>query len=126
MADAISPALTPEEWAILVHFAPADASHFDAVVSVEGDAVRVSVNVNESVEFVGRSRHALAALALHGMPSGFTREDVTELLGAAQEFEAFARIPGVNPMAVESCLRFARSMKARAAKIAALLPPADG
>lgn len=37
--------------------------------------------------FYGENRHALAALALHGQPFGFTREDVKMLRIAADAYE---------------------------------------
>lgn len=60
-------------------------------------------------------RHALAALALHGLPEGFTREDVEELRWTAIHEES-ADYP------IDGRVERLRSL---AARIEALLPPLD-
>lgn len=57
----------------------------------------------------GKERHALAALALHGQPYGFTRDDVRSLRAAAE------MLGGVSE----------RSLLSVASRVAALLPPQD-
>jgi hypothetical protein len=76
----IAPALTAEEWALRQFYRrerPQRDPHF---VCVDDEGLRV-----ESEEPIGpQNRHALAALALHDQPFGFTREMV-----AALEYQTF-------------------------------------
>lgn len=58
----------------------------------------------------GSGRHALAALALHGQPFGFTREDVAALWFVIQEREGLVGAPQ-------------HTLRSLAERIEALLPP---
>ena len=60
-----------------------------------------------------KDRHALAALALHDHPAGFTWEDVEELRGVAEDYD------GEPAQQVSPTLRYL------ADRIAALLPPRE-
>lgn len=117
MPDPIAPALTPEEW---------ESTGFQ-----QGDNADVELDVRNGMLFVEARRvaadgtdeycpavfrarrHALAALALHGQPFGFTREDI-ELLRAAVILERWEAVPDADEM---------EKLRALAARIAALLPP---
>lgn len=68
----IKPAMTPEEWAAHSDEGPVDGY-------IDWDAGVVDVN-NHYVQEPERFRHALAALALHGQPFGFTWADVDLLM----------------------------------------------
>jgi len=61
-----------------------------------------------------RQLHQAAALALHGQPFGFTRDDVYLLTGLAHQSYAF-RIMAEN----------AAQLRKLAGRIAALLPPEE-
>lgn len=112
MTDAIKPALTAEEWANLPERALsddqtyfADAAH-DIYVghhTFHGDQYEGNILVNERP-------HTLAAIALHGQPFGFTREDVAFLTHVA------LRLPEKKGREIAKSL---------AARIEALLPPED-
>ena len=90
MPDEIKPALTPEEWAVRKR--PQYYQEQPCIrLSSDGKELRLSEDVVRDGEVVDESpwlvvddaasRHALAALALHGQPFGFTREDVKALNG---------------------------------------------
>ena len=71
--EKIQPALAPEDWAkrkvpdeYAVIREPLWDGEADSEVFADG-------------HFTGQDRHALAALALHGQPFGFTRNDVEAL-----------------------------------------------
>lgn len=119
--DGVAAALTPEEWATLplkVYFRPPKwrtalgyshmvdegwgiELHEDGALWVWDDSWAVSLAAGH--------RHAVAAVALHGQPFGFTREDVVALLGMA--------MGGVDPEYQEAVCR------SLASRIEALLPP---
>lgn len=82
----VKPALTAEEWAVggTNNGEVAVTASPDVCVHGEGQSICVDADL----------RHALAALALHNQPFGFTREDVDLLrceerrfMKQAQEFE---------------------------------------
>ena len=106
MSDAITPALSAEEWETL------------CTDRKSNDTIRLSdstggIVVDDGVEggyVVKEDRHALAALALHGQPFGFTRADI-----AAIEDVLVARDS-------HSC-HDSGPLYDLAARIAALLPP---
>lgn len=83
MSDAaIAPALTPEQWDEIRERGGTVAQGRQAGAFTEGhtDAVAVSLHTGFRVGyFEGTARHALAALALHGQPFGFTHEMVKAL-----------------------------------------------
>jgi hypothetical protein len=133
MTDEIRPALTPKEWERGVAY---DAgSESGAYLTPDGQEVRVAVvgafvgSLPTAAQMYERwpmaeSRfgrpHALAALALHGQPFGFTREDVAKCRARAADFEVMAdreRDYGFRETQYE--------WERLAAKIEALLPPEE-
>jgi hypothetical protein len=84
--EEIKPALDAEDWA--VELAEADdfsrtvhpAGDFGGAVFVRDGRIAVTYDNGAAAQFVADDeRHRLAALALHGQPFGFTREDVIAL-----------------------------------------------
>lgn len=111
----VTPALTPEEWATktrngsdpayfpvrtikLAEYSDAEGVWNSLTLKGQGGAVLVN----------HPDLHALAALALHGQPFGFTREDVSDLLW----------IRGTHPD-----IDLGERMTSLANRIEALLPP---
>jgi len=95
----MNPALTSEEWR-------------NQVTRTRGGALRIVVDFGPPANTVQlnddpKMRHALAALALHGQPFGFRREDVAEI-------RKWAKLDGDHPFS---------HMDRIAARIEALLPP---
>lgn len=83
MADALKPALTPDEWRV-VQFSRGvllPLSFADGYRDVDLEAIDAN------------SRHRIAALCLYGQPFGFTREDVEELRQMAEVFRAVTVSP---------------------------------
>jgi hypothetical protein len=133
VSDKVRPALTPEEWSGRGFNRPGveftaherDGTPFRGVaygMSASGGAE--SMEVSDTV-WHGDARHALAALALHGQPFGFTWDDVDRLRRRAADAEAAHDNPE-SPMrgewaVYEEMLAFA----GLADRIAALLPPQD-
>jgi hypothetical protein len=111
----IAPALTAEEWAasgktgagadrgVWVGYWTGGDDGRDRLAIEDGDGAAV-----ETPEM----RHALAALALHEQPFGFTREDVEHLRLVAGQCDALRL--GANHAYV---------LRNLAARLAALLPP---
>ena len=99
MTEPIKPALTPEKWREALRWAP------QRVLCDFGPPVGVHY-VEESV------RHALAALALHGQPFGFAREDVATLRSWIWQDDA-----------VGAGFAMRDRLVSLADRIAALLPP---
>lgn len=97
----IKPALTAEEWGKL-GTRDLDMYHY-------------------LVEWDGRE-HMIAAVALYGQPFGFTREDVKRVRAAAQMLESLLPVAGISDERVMGEVEQLRSL---AARIEALLPPAD-
>lgn len=86
----MKPALTKEEWSRPSVIVQAERygedgmpSHGHAAAEVYAYPNRIEVTSHEygaiAVIDTAEQRHALAALALHGQPFGFTRDDVDEL-----------------------------------------------
>lgn len=68
----MKPALTAEEWA-----GDGAARYEMRGIAIVDDGGATTVDMGTSaLSFVGKERHALAALALYRQPFGFTREDV--------------------------------------------------
>lgn len=123
MSDELKPALTAEEWrrqmrnpyhAFLVNFGRC------------GCGVPRIVNLYDpSVE--PKQSHKLAALALHGQPFGFTREDVKDEGQAYHDAVVAARHAGDRGDEEERqrLKEMARRHLHRADRIEALLPPED-
>jgi hypothetical protein len=108
MSDKVQPALTPEEWAGPV--VPGEPT-----VSRDGECLHMHLYPQMDLLVVGEwgvdARHALAALALHGQPFGFTWADVLLLQGMA----SFLAVHGMDDS----------GMRDVAGRIAALLPPRE-
>lgn len=93
----MAPALTPDEWR-------------DQIANCTKGDPRVS--------------HAVAALALHGQPFGFTRADVSELRAAAKRaLERSVDEVGAFAETDWTMLNTSNRLHALADRIAALLPP---
>ena len=108
MSEPIKPALTPEEWAAMLALEERAASKGERLVEWA---------VDETYEL---DRHGLAALALHGQPFGFSREDVEAIRALARHarvhMERYTEGAPVRPAHIEQAL-------AATDRIAALLPP---
>jgi len=112
----VRPALTAEEWAVREKVSANGRNYVtEQDYTRGGSAPMVYVGDKyESGECIPELRHALAALALHGQPFGFTREDVNELLLYAQ---------GWDRGSLEEQDEIKAHLRSVAARIAALLPP---
>ena len=79
----VVPALSAEEWAN-DWFKFGSGFGGKPQVRVERDRYGLYLEAEENVGALldGAARHALAALALHGQPFGFTREDANLIRGA--------------------------------------------
>jgi len=137
---AVPSALTPEQWETRDYRQRAadidawakgstdrqatdDATEFAAKLGLTtgGDCVIVMSRAHETVLVPPPARHALAALALHGQPYGFTPEDLTQLRRAAEWAASSARAGGASDSARDAAAVIQRV----ATLVAALLPP-DG
>jgi hypothetical protein len=110
MSEKIQPALTPKEWA---RGATDDGT---AYTTAAGEIATMDYALGERA--IVRHPHALAALALHGQPYGFTWEDV-DALRLTLSLAAMGSSDGED---ADACGR-ASSL---ADRIAALLPPREG
>jgi hypothetical protein len=116
MADEIKPALTQQEWADIADDPAWWADRVGEIAAGAGEVLEWRTNHPRP--------HAVAALALHGQPFGFTWEDVDLLRDD---------LTGEHDWAWEGdqrvdCGEFGDVKAARlalAAKIAALLPPRE-
>lgn len=122
--DAIQPALTAEEWAGATKSLHGGGTYIEHAldpglaidlwpdgelcVSDRGDS-------HDSVYFGIKRRHALAALALHGQPFGFTHEDLADLRVVCDAYD-WDSIHGEESDRQDRLPQIL-------AKIAALLPP---
>lgn len=113
MSD-VKPALTAEEWADFESYGVELSEGSDGVL-VQSVSSRGRLDIEPAegtiatVDNEDGSRHALAALCLHGQPFGFTREDV-ELLRAVAD-------------AIQYDPTEDRVLRSLAKRIEALLPP---
>lgn len=104
------PALTPEEWAAALDRYLLRDGYMIGIR--EADRVQLSAGLDDFNDVHGVDRQALAAVALHEQPFGFTWEDVDALRGTAEDYEYRAITP--DPFVELNDL---------ADRIAALLPP---
>lgn len=129
MSDKIEPALTAEEWAnshVERHRSEGLDDYYRPlpVARIDKDGLHLHYRGSAGVTLSEpESRHAAAALALHGQPFGFTREDL-ELVLLARDAGRVTVDDGY-PVYVGRPLTFGEQNRLRdvAAKIEALLPP---
>ena len=125
-----SAALTPDQWQDLDYRQPAraidswretkperrdtdDSTQYVAQMGITYDGcVTLMSRAHERVEVPPPARHALAALALHAQPFGFTHEDVRAVRRVVEESGALS-----------SSTR--ERLRDLAARLAALLPPQE-
>lgn len=137
-ADAIPAALTPEQWQELDYRQPPrvldtwderkperrpddDPTQYLAQMGITYDGrVTLMSRAHERVEVPPPARPALAALALHGQPFGFTHDDVRTLRELADRLGASA------PAGLPAPSDAARRLRDLGDRLAALLPPAAG
>jgi hypothetical protein len=107
MSGQIEPALTGEEWRLML--GREDGWEWMSLKDPDSraDAVEERINGASEPNFAGA-----AALALHDQPFGFTWEDVDLLRGVAGDYEGRG---GLFPAGV--------ALNGLGARIAALLPP---
>jgi hypothetical protein len=95
-----------------------------ARLSEGGEGVVVMSRAHETVVVPPPARHALAALALAGQPFGFTPADVAALHRASEWAGRLARVaPDAGDRAAAG--EAAAVLERVAARVSALLPPAD-
>jgi len=121
--DTVQPALSAEEW---------EKAHGDLNVDAGGnifwgDSVFCIDDDRRAIDLLDRSgefsrRHAVAALALHGQPFGFTHRDLEALSRCADDAERWAAQHGWGDPgdAGYKAMKHVRTIRER---IAALLPP---
>ena len=133
----VSPALTPEQWEARDYRQVArdldvwdeqkperrdadDPTQYVAKIALTYDGcVAMMSRAHEWVSVPPPARRALAALALHEQPFGFTHEDVDRLHRAADALQA----PTGSAAQRGTEARAADVLRSVAARIAALLPP---
>lgn len=118
MSDAIAPALTAEEWKGSINTRALQRPYNPTVphysINFESGWSGICVRAKHSNASLDRSwTHAIAALALHEQPFGFTREDLDELA------LAYAALLNDGQDEVATSVHNIR------ARIAALLPPEE-
>lgn len=113
MSDDVKPALTAEEWA-KDRFETAGTDSYDLSAWRESGTYHLSA-AHCGCEISAEHYHKLAALALHGQPFGFTREDVAAIYRALESHELFRYTMQDEADALESL----------AARIEAMLPPEE-
>ena len=113
-----APALTPEQWAALAVRDEDGAS----ALRLEGTALYVDEQGYNP--WGGGHRHALAALALHGQPFGFTWEDHDRHQRMSLRARGRRLVTGIEEER-EALWAEAAWHDSMAARIAALLPPRD-
>lgn len=122
MSEKIEPAMAPEQWAEMRYEEHGHGRQEPTFVAWVGDdftGTGYFATHTDAPESQARptqaGRHALAALALHGQPFGFTRED--EALVREMEGSEWDRLPP------EMYREYAQRIRSLATRIAALLPP---
>ena len=128
--DLFTPALTAEEWRTAeVRREGKGTYEVDVLaLSPDGRSLRLASEADGELVVVPESeRHAVAALALHGQPFGFTHQDVEDETDVADYCDAMARQnEDAGQTAAAATFRaLGRRHRVRAAKIAALLPPKE-
>lgn len=115
MSEEMKPALTPDEWERFAADRPSLSVEKFRDLFIGRPTRNMSVRIRgDHVQLVEADEcHALAALALHGQPFGFTHEDVYLLEDEARWY-AERQLPDVKQAA---------ALRSLAARIAALLPP---
>ena len=126
MTDEIQPALTSEQWE---HKALApDRIGRTTHWHLWGDDLEREKDCNgynETVSIWSEERHAIAALALHDRPYGFTHDDVALLQRAENDEAQWAySYRGAGNGIAERHDQRAAAYRSLASRIAALLPPA--
>lgn len=119
MSD-LKPALTPEEWQEMLGRGWADSS--SRLGNVQRDTVTGDVVCYPSGEgfwMDSPMRHAIAALALHCQPFGFTNADVVNLKRIGNDYVAWAN----DSDHLERDIEWGFSLLRLAVRIEALLPP---
>ncbi len=110
MPDDVKPALTAEEWEG-ERFETCGADTYDLTAWRDAGAYHISA-AHCGCEISREHFHKLAALALHGQPFGFTREDVWWIRAINENWA----------IDFDGLHKWAASMQSR---IEALLPPED-
>ena len=127
----IAPALTPEEWrSKTVRRAGQGTYEADVIALAEdGRTLRLASEADGELVLVPEGeRHAVAALALHGQPFGFSAQDVedeTDVAAYCDKMAAEHQAMG-NDATASTFTMLGERHRVRAAKIAALLPPRGG
>lgn len=122
MTNETAPALTDAGWREVLEIGA--TCMYPGADMVVGDTphsdLRIHAGPTVIVEARDRERHALAALALHGQPFGFTREEL-DYLRVVCEW-GVESLQAQHRIAVDGDSRVVGARRALA-KIAALLPP---
>jgi len=126
----IAPALTAEEWRAKAVRRTGQGTYEVDVIALadDGRTLRLASEADGELVLVPEGdRHAVAALALHGQPFGFSQQDVEDETDVAGYCDAMARQSAdAGSEAQAATFRMlAQRHRLRAAKIAALLPPKD-
>lgn len=117
MTDEIKPALTPKEW---TEIAAAERGDFNCAPMIYLRAIEHRGTGPHQLD----RPHALAALALHNQPFGFTWEDVDALERSAREVFTQARDTDEDFVVLRKrMMDDQRQLRSLADRIAALLPP---
>lgn len=107
----IPPALSDKEW-------------LDSFGAHNHDTTHGERSVYIACDEAGETRHALAALCLHGQPFGFDQDDVELLRTVAAGIEAHPRTDGTTYGELQVTETAVRSLvESLADRIQALLPP---
>ena len=133
----IEPAMTPEEWAAALNpggdvdmvrgdlrlWRHDEGEPFPVEVGIRSVDIMNGERVAGISHVLGKDLHALAALALHGQPFGFTWEDVDALRYDAEQARRLAVLHAGRWYGDMHELEV--RLSSIADRIAALLPPRD-